>query len=279
MIIDIFLIVIILVCFFFLANIAASKFSILSKIKVERINKEREKKTKFAILQKRFIDNIKNSSVRNKVIDFFSLKLINLKSRFNNLESKYKERFNQIIKESPVDTEGKIEQLLKDGDYFFSENKLEDAEKKFSEVVSFDPRNLAALKNLFKIYFFGNKLSEAKKIGEYILQLNKQALKWWLKFNKSKNVLPDNLTNELFSSLVNLGDLNFKMGKTSEATKNYKNALSYNPNNPRVLDFLIENSIILRKKEETTSYLNRIKEINPENQKISEWEEKIKNLP
>lgn len=278
MIIDIFLIIIVAVCLFFLVSIVISKFVILSKIKVERISKEKERKKKFDILQKRFINNVKNSAIRNKVVDFFSVKLLNLKDKFNKLENKYKEKFNQLIKDSPVETEKRTEELLKNGIFSFGENKLEEAEKKFVEVISFDPRNLTALKNLFKIYLINNKVAEARKIGEYILQINKQALKWWLKFNKAKASPPENLTNELFLSLINLGDLNFKIGKITEALKHYKNALSYNPNNPRVLDFLIENSIILGKKEEATGYFDRIKEINPENQKISEWQEKIKQL-
>lgn len=71
MIIDIFLIIIIAVCLFFLVSIVISKFVILSKIKVERISKEKERKKKFDILQKRFINNVKNSAIRSKVVDFF----------------------------------------------------------------------------------------------------------------------------------------------------------------------------------------------------------------
>ena len=71
MFIDIFLIIIILVLLFFLLSLLVSKFTILSKIKIERISKEKEKKTKTGILQKRFINNIKNSAFRNKTINFF----------------------------------------------------------------------------------------------------------------------------------------------------------------------------------------------------------------
>ena len=204
---------------------------------------------------------------------------MNFKNKFNNFEIKYKEKFNQLIKESPVEIEGRIEKLLNEGNQFLNENNLNNAEQKFTEVISFDPRNLVALKSLFKIYLTQSKLPEAKKMGEYILQINKQSLKWWLKFNKAKANAPENLISELFLSLINLGDIYFKLGKKDEAIKYYKMALAYHPSNPRILDFLIENSIILEKKDEAASYLMRIKESNPENQKITEWEEKIKNMP
>ena len=50
------------------------------------------------------------------------------------------------------------------------------------------------------------------------------------------------------------------------------------PNNPRVLDFLIKISIIVQDKEAALRAYKQLKEVNPENQKLSEIKEKISQL-
>lgn len=278
MLVDVFLIVVIFVCLVILFKILISKFSVLRKIKIERISKEKAKETKSKILEKRFLEAIRRFPFFKKIFDFISLVSDQITDKFRGLENQYKDRISRMIKESPVEVEKEIEKLIIQGNNFLNENNLELAEEKFKKVLSFDSRHLKALKSLFKIYLLENRLKEAKDMGEYILKINKQAIKWWLRFNKGNKKTPENLIQELVLSLINLGDIFDQIGLNEKAISYFKSALSRNPNNPRILDFLIENYIMLKKKDEARVCLVRIKEINPENQKIAEWEEKIKNM-
>ncbi|MBS4014760.1 MAG: tetratricopeptide repeat protein [Bacteroidetes bacterium] len=278
MLINVFLIIVIFLSLFVLLNILINKFAILKKIKIERITKEKEKKIKLKILEKRFLEAARRFPLFKKILNFISFHSNKIISKFRDLENKYKDKISKIIKESPVETEKEIEKLIKDGDDFLNENNLKLAEDKFKKILTFDPRNLKALKNLSKIYSLENKLKEAKNINEDIVKINKQTIKWWLKFNKNSKKIPETLIQELVLSLINLGDIFNQLGQKEKAISYFKSALSRNPNNPRILDFLIENYILSKEKERAINCLIKIKEINQNNQKIAEWDEKIKNL-
>lgn len=276
MLIDIFLIIIIFVSLLILIRILISKFPILAKINIEEISKEKEKKLKLKILEKKVIEKIKKIGFNG----LFAQSLLGrgikkIKDRILRLEEKYHQKYSEIIKETPRELERRIKNLFRVGEKFLEKKDLESAEKKFTEIISFDPRNLGAFKNLLKIYLLKNNFSQAKEIAKYILQLNKQAIKWCSKFGRevSKEII-----DEFVLSLTNLGLIYQEIEQRERATNCFKKALEYSPNNPRLLDFLIENSIILKKKEEAEKYLAKLKEVNPENQKIIDWEERIKDI-
>lgn len=275
MVIDIFLILVISASLFVLIKILVSKFPILSNIKIEHISKEKEKKVKFKILEKRFLTNLRQSRLKNLFVEFFKKCCQKIGEKTRSLEENYLKKYNEMVKEKPQEVEKRINQVFKEGEKKLEENNFQEAEKKFIEVISFDPRNLAAFKNLLKIYLTQKKYPLAKKIAKHILKLNEQAIKWWRKFRRKEEKIPEKLINELVLSLIDLGNIYQAINDYEQATKYFEKALKHNPNNPRILDFLIENSIILKKKEEGKIYLSKLKEINPDNQKIAEWEEKI----
>lgn len=278
MVIDIFLILIIVVSLYVLIKILVSKFPILSNIKIEYIHKEKEKRAKSKILEKRFLNNLKNFRSRNLLIKFLNNCCQKIGEKIYAVEKKYLNKYNEIVKARPQEVEKRIDLVLQEADRELEKNNFQEAESKFTEVLSLDPRNLVALSNLLKIYLYQKKYSLALKTAKHILQLNEQAIKWWGKFRKKDEKIPEKLLNELILSLIDVGSIYQEQGNHEQALKYFTKAIKHNPNNPRLLDFLIENCIILKKKEEADNYLSRIKEINPENQKIAEWEEKIKKL-
>jgi tetratricopeptide (TPR) repeat protein len=279
MIIDIFLILVILASLSVLIKILVSKFPILSNIKIEHIHKEKEKNVKNKILEKRFLDGFNKSRVKKLLQNFFNTCCQKIVNKINYLEENYLEKYNKMVKEKPQEVEKRINLVFQEGEKKLEENNLQEAENKFMEVLSFDPRNPAAFKNLLKIYLSQKKYSLALKTAKHILKLNEQAIKWWENFKKRQEKIPEKLTNELVLSLIDVGYIYQEIDDCGQAIKYFEKAIKYNPNNPRILDLLIENSIILDKKDKAIGYLEKIKEINPENQKIAEWQKKIKNMP
>lgn len=275
MLIDIFLIIIAFISLIVIIKIFISKFPILAKIDVEKITKEKEKKLKVRILEKKFIEAIKKVFRNLFSPSFFNEEIKIIKDWLFYLEEKYSQRYKELLKENPKEVDKNIENLLKEGERFLENGDLELAKKKFSEVISLDPRNINAFKNLLKIYLLKKNFFQAKEIAKYILQLNKQAIEWCLKFKRD---IPKEILEELVLSLTNLGIIYQEIGERERAINCFKKALEYSPNNPRLLDFLIENSIILKKKKEAKNYLIKIKEVNPENQKIIDWEAKIREI-
>ncbi len=274
---DIFLILIIFVSIFLIIKILVNKFPFLVKINIDEIAKEKEKKLKFKILEKKFREKLKKLNLENLAYKIFGEKFKKIKERISLLEEKYFKKYIEIIKKKPLEADKKIKISLKQGEKFLEKKDFDQAEKKFKEVIYLDPRNLFALKNLLEIYLYRKDFLRAKEISKYILELNKQAIKWWQKFRKDEKI-PSELINEITLSLINLGNLYQEIKEFNKAFNCFKKAFKFIPNNPLILDFLIENSIILKKKEEAEKYLKKIKEINPENQKISEWEKRIASL-
>lgn len=278
MLIDIFLILIIFASLYVLIKILISKFPLLSNIKVEDIHKEKERKVKFKILEKRFLNNLKNSRFKNLLIKFLNSCCQKIGEKIYALEKNYLNKYDEMVKEKPQEVEKRINLVLQEGEKKLEENNFQEAENKFIEVLSLDPRNLTAFSNLLKIYLYQKKYSLALKTAKHILKLNEQAIKWWGKFRKKDEKIPEKLLNELILSLIDVGYIYQERDDYGQALKHFEKAIKHNPNSPRLLDFLIENSIILGKKEDANNYLIRIKEINPENQKIAKWQEKINKL-
>ena len=77
---------------------------------------------------------------------------------------------------------------------------------------------------------------------------------------------------------MSLAEVYRELEEEEKALQTAQRALLLAPNNPKILDFLINISIIMSDKELAADYLGRLKEINPENQKITEFMERLDNL-
>jgi tetratricopeptide (TPR) repeat protein len=62
------------------------------------------------------------------------------------------------------------------------------------------------------------------------------------------------------------------------ALENIREALDLEPNNPRFLDLILDLSIIKKDKELATESWEKLTAVNPENNKLGEWREKIAAL-
>jgi len=75
-----------------------------------------------------------------------------------------------------------------------------------------------------------------------------------------------------------LSQVNKSLNEFDEAINNLSQALNNEPNNPRYLDSLLELGIMKKDKNLAEETLKKMAEVNPENQKLGEWENKIKEL-
>jgi tetratricopeptide (TPR) repeat protein len=273
--IDFFLILIILFSLFVLIKIFVRKFPILSKIDLEKVSKE--KNVKFEVLERRIREKIKESKIKkwlNKNLNEIAFKI---KNKISNLEEKYRKKYLKIIKDLPKELEENVRKIISEGEELMKKNDLEGAKEKFKEAILLDSRNVDAFYKLAEIYLIQRKFFRAIKILKHTLKINKQTILWWKIFRKNEKIKAE-IINQLAFNLFNLGTIYQQIGKNKEAIKYFKKALKYKPNDPKIIDFLIENLIILKEKKEAEKYLAKLKEINPENQKIPEFEEKIKTI-
>jgi tetratricopeptide (TPR) repeat protein len=264
MFINILLILIILVSFGIILKIVFSKFSRLSLIEIENLPREQQGKVKKEIIKNRLEKKLEK--IYKKILYFlkflepFGLKLkeffCKYREKFLILEQKYIFKYRHLIKKEPELIQNKIKKLFIQGKELIEKKNFIEAEKKFIEIISFDSKNIEAYKQLVEIYFQQNDFEHTKEILYFIQKINPN--------------------DETIST--QLGVINKSLGQHKEAINNFKKALFLTPNNPKNLDLLIEEYIIVKNQLLAEKVLKKLEEVNPENQKIKEFKDRIKKM-
>ncbi|PKL72556.1 hypothetical protein CVV26_00910 [Candidatus Kuenenbacteria bacterium HGW-Kuenenbacteria-1] len=264
MFINILFIFIILISFGIILKIIIPKFPRLSLIEIENLPKEQQVETKKEIIKNRLERKLEEKYKKilhflrflkpfnEKIKKFFS----KLREKFLILEQKYILKYKHLIKKEPELVQDKIKNLFIQGKELIEKKEFKKAESFFIEIISFDSKNIEAYKQLAEIYFQQNDYDHTKEILYFIQKLD--------------------INNETVSA--QLGIIHKTLGEHESAINNFKKALLLTPNNPRNLDLLIEEYIIIKNQFLAEKVLKKLKEVNPENQKIKEFEERIKKM-
>lgn len=179
----------------------------------------------------------------------------------------------QISKLPEQETVKKVEELFERAREKIASEDLKAAEQTYIELISVDPVSVKAYKELGDLYMTMKEYTSAKETYEYIIRLEEKKM--------GKQVLEGEqvaLTTEMADHHGDLARSLIGLGKYPEASKQFEEALRLEPNNPKYLDLLIDVNIQMKKKPEAEEALARLKEANPENQKIAEFEEMIKAI-
>lgn len=235
-------------------------FSELRVLNVETLPKARERKVRASIIAGRLARFGEAQAARFK----------NGTAPIRSMGAKFHKRFEERIRElelayltakrKTLGTRGRrtaqIVGILREAEELFGKGLLEEAEQKYVAVVALDPRNVDAYEGLGNLYLAMKRFPEAR-----------EALGFILKFRPNDA-----------SVLTSMGEAAFAQEKFDEAVGYFKRAVDLRPGNPKYLDFLIETAIRAKDKVVAHHGLKLIRESNPENNKIGEWEEKIKEL-
>lgn len=235
-------------------------FAALRMLNVETLPQAREKKLRATILAGRLSRIGQAQLARVKKATAPALRVgEQLRKRFegrvHELEMAY-----LAAKRKTLGTRGRrtaqIVGLLREAEELVTQEKFEEAERKYLSVIALDPRNVDAYEGLGNLYLDTKRSPEAR-----------EALTFILKFRPNDA-----------SVLTSMGEVALAEEKFSEAVGYLKRAVDLRPGNPKYLDFLIETALRAKDKSAAEHGLKLIKEANPENNKISEWEQKIKEL-
>ena len=255
--------VLILLGLLVIITIILRKFPALTALDVENMPEEKEARVKERIVSNRLKRNIvKFSSKFLKVWRFGSDKLtLLLKSGYEKLhELKDNYKLADSVKKGTQDD--KIKELLKLANEQLNEEFYDKAEKTLIEVIGLNSKSLEAFELLGDLYFKTKKYNESLQTYEHVLKLMEES--------------PDaNKEAEIYFvvSLINKEKENIEQG-----LKEIEKALAVMPNNPRYLDTKLELGIMKKDKELCQQTLEKLKEVNPDNNKLVELEETIENL-
>lgn len=242
--------------------VVARKFSLLKTIDITRIPKLRQTLLKRDITEQRLLRTVSGArkNVRKAAGPFIST-IIHfaraMHARLLEKERYYRERAQgKIAPTAATASTEQIRKLVEDGEVALKEGDYAIAEKKFIEVISLDHTNVDAYHGLGEVYLDQGNEEFALKSIDHALKLD-----------------PENA--ELFNDM---GSIYEKQGVVKKARQYVDRAVKKEPNNPKYLDHLIAVSIACKDRYAAHTAWKKLKEVNPENTKLQEYEKQIEEM-
>lgn len=275
--------------------IVVRKFPHLAAVDVSQLPDTQAKTVKERIVQQRFERSVIAwaSGMRRRFRPYRERLLLGGRRLIDwlvNLERSYRQKMLAKNPASSAVVEKQTEGLVAAGEDLLAEDDFDAAERKFIDAIALDPRNVDAYAGLGDLYWETGKLDQARETYEYILKLNAD------NFDASARLgnialAQGNLavardyqlrSVELDSSAAvhyrDLAAVYQEMGELEEALTALQKAVGLEPNNPRYLDALIELCILSKRRPEAREALKRLREVNPENQKLEDFEKRIRRI-
>lgn len=287
--------------------IVARKFPPLTALDVEKLPEVQQAKVKDEIKFQRFWRSFSSFGRYLKKI-FSRLEFVKkgwqwLQGRFRRLvhhwQEKYKKSIIAEIKQAMKEAKGrrseerKVEtiipagNILKQAEEAVEKGDLTLAEHCFIEAVKQNPKEIEAYRGLGKVYLEMKKYKEARETFEFILKLkpdddrayNRLAMVAEARGNwlEAIRCLAEavKLNDRLAVRFYDLGRFYFKLKKPAAALRHFARASEIEPNNPKYLDQLLEMSIITGDVDLARETYDKLRLVNPDNQKLPEFRQRI----
>jgi tetratricopeptide (TPR) repeat protein len=245
------------------------KFPILAILDVNNIPGEKEAKFKEQIIKQRVERDVARWS------GFFGRVWLFLRRRLSNLLGIWHGRLKKAKTAHKLSSgwawpkrREKIEELLAAAAELMEKEDFNQAEEKLVEAISLDQKNLPAFFALGELYETRKKWSEARQTYEYSLKLARQKIK---DGEEVEEITPQEI-------LFCLANMEKDAGEAEAAMENIRTALDFEPNNPRYLDLILDLSIIRKDKDLARECLEKLRAVNPENQKLGEREDEVERM-
>lgn len=279
--------------------VIVKKFPQLTLLDVESIPEVKEKNKKNEFLKKRA--EKKNQETKEKKKE----KIEPILQMSKNVQSSFRKFVGQIEKRVFQDTfrrvrQQKIEQgispqeeiqtLLKDALFAYEQENFEIAEKKYIEVIRLDPKEISAYSGLADVYMALKQTKEAEETYKFVHHLdpnNEHVLVGLAELAESHGDITAAIGYYEKSVLLNDGISSrfAKLASLLQGEKQYPAALEamtqaveLEPQNPKYLDNIIELAIMVGNKAFAEKEYQKLRLVNPDNQKLPLLKERIESL-
>lgn len=207
--------------------------------------------------------------------------------RIIEIEQKYRSKLLKQNFAKKVDQQQFLHQKLKDAVSLINEKKFSDAEKKYIEILTLDDRNASAYWGLGKLYTEQENYDQAFETLRFLLKLqpgHNQARKLLAQVAGQRGdlMLAKQCLEKLISSdpkdiscYLSLAAAEMGLDNPSNAQIALQKGLLIEANNPKLLDFLIEVSIVIHDIDTANEAIRTLQLVNPDNAKIEEFKRKI----
>lgn len=234
-----------------LVFIAWRKVPQLSIVNPASSKEAKVKETKNALLEERMMrqfDERRKNFWKNSISPF--VKTVQegfrrIAGRLTALERRYIEHQRSEKLGAP-----QIKEMLDEAKASIDQERFDLAEKTLVAIVTHDVKNVEAYEMLGRMYLSQKQYGEARESLEFLL-----------------TIVPKDA-----SVLAAVGEAYEGEGNVKKAFEFYKKAKDASPNNPKYLDFFISAAIDAGDFHEAQTAIDHLREVNPENQKIGEFE-------
>lgn len=189
------------------------------------------------------------------------------------LENQYRHRSALTATDQPTTqgTQSEIGRLLNEATDFSNQENFVEAEKRLITLISLDPTNLPGYRKLADLYLETKDYPHAKETLSFVIGLEK-------KTHEEQEVIDGSDTIQLAADYIDLGMVCQELGEQSEALRHIEQAAKLDPNNPKNLDLLLETSLAAKNKVLAWEAFDRLKQVNPDNQKLADFQQRIAEL-
>ncbi len=207
------------------------------------------------------------------------------------LERTYRFHTASPLPDTSAKAELKLQALLEKGRAALEGGNLAQAEESYLEVLKINAATLEAYNGLGRVYVKRQEWDQARETFNYISKnwpghdqsfaLLAMVEEVAGNLEKAKNLYLHALSinNNVLEYHQNLAEIYLSLGDNEKALSSLQKAQALEPNNPKILDQLLQVSILVGNKSLAQEVLDKIKKVNPEHGKLGELEEKVKGLP
>ena len=282
-------------CIWGLISIARNHWTAIISSRPQESSLTKEAITKADLLEKRF--SRKLELIKKETVTWFGPIFTASLGIFRRAKDKaitWEENYRQqILKDSLSDRvkiQQQVDKLLAKAEGLAKAGKLLEAEKAYLEVLNWDDKNVLAYTGLGEVYWRQKDYVHAKDTFEFLLKLdNSNPFVHRSLGGVARDAGDLKTAQEHFGSLVelektspiaylDLASIYLALENPHRAFALAQEAAVLEPNNPKVLDFLLEVSIIMQDKEAAEKTLKQLQEVNPDNQKLEEFKTRVADL-
>lgn len=281
---------IIFVCLVGAAIIIVRKFPELVVLNVETAPEKRTAQAKKKLLERRLkrVYSEWRTRTARKIKPFMSL----AGGIFANWQRRLLEIYERLRPrpETAVERDERVKEFLARGRKFLKNEQYDEAEKVFIETLKLDRRNIEAFRGLGDCYIGLREYKHARETYEFLLKLIGEDAGIHTKLGAIAHSLGDwsraeeeylrsaALAPDVAKTYADLGFTYQSMREMERAAANFLRAVELEPNNPRYLDFLLEVSILMGNLSLALETFEKLRAVNPGNNKLSKFRKKIRSL-
>lgn len=167
------------------------------------------------------------------------------------------------------------------------EERYEDAERMYIELLRHDAKHVDAYRGLAELYIDQKLYDQAAETLEFLLRLTGdddralgrlgqvEASRGNFQEAEARYLRSIELSSNATAYRADLGRVYLAAGEAKKAQEQFRTALQAEPHHPKYLDYFLEASILVGDPDSAREALGALEEVNPENAKLEDFRARI----